>query len=181
MVLLGLKIGNCTLFIFCSPNIQFDNHHICLDVELIHTATFSHAKVSLQIPIQLIKKLQAHVLLHNSILGSTITNYLGLNYIVAYPPPPPEPPDEVVIQTPLLVQHLLELSCLSSLLLLTGMPLAMTLTLAFYMEMREHAQEPVADFLSAKHHGITLYKESMVHDGDIRCCEVRKHVASSLL
>jgi hypothetical protein len=123
MILLSLELGNCTLFVFCSPNIHCDNHRVCLDVESMRTASISHANGSLQIPTPLVEKLQAtfntHVLLHNSILSSIITNYLGLDYIVANPPPPPEPPDGVVIRTSLLVQHVHEQAWLSSLLLLT--------------------------------------------------------------
>jgi hypothetical protein len=99
-----LKGDHYTLFVFGLSDIHFSNYNVCNDVELVSTETLSHVKGSLQISnesidtklrhqatqlcgiiIQLIEKLQAtlnaYVLLHNSILISIITIYLGLDHI----------------------------------------------------------------------------------------------------
>ncbi|CAJ2646400.1 unnamed protein product [Trifolium pratense] len=50
MVIVGLKIGNSTFFVFCLSDIHFSNYHVCHDVELVSTVAISHAKGCLQIP-----------------------------------------------------------------------------------------------------------------------------------
>ncbi|MCH80416.1 hypothetical protein A2U01_0001184 [Trifolium medium] len=50
MGLVGVKISNYTLSVFCLPDIHFSNYQICHDVELVSTVACSHVKGSLQIP-----------------------------------------------------------------------------------------------------------------------------------
>ncbi|GAU29792.1 hypothetical protein TSUD_293600 [Trifolium subterraneum] len=84
MVFVGLMIDNCTLFVFCFPNIPCGDHQVCNEVELMSTAMSSHSKGSLQIPNELQDTKMRHQARKDNRLSNVQTNRDVLHDVIAH-------------------------------------------------------------------------------------------------